>query len=211
MSNTQKYAEGGQFEKHPEMVGIKLGEKMWDVLWCESEEEKEKGLMDVEKMEPNEGAIFVYDSPAPRDFWMHDTEIPLDIIFIDPDGVVISVKEGKPLTDDFISEDNVQYVVELNRGSGIKSGDELELDDEDEYPDLEPNKLYVIGSDGEVQATLKGGERIVSRRETRVLLRKAKRAYKTKSEADYKALGRYMFGVLDRQDSRKPEYVEQKN
>ena len=44
---------------------------------------------------------------------------------------------------------------------------------------------------------LKGGERIVSRRETKVLIKKAKKAYKSKSDNDYKTLGKYMFKVFD--------------
>jgi len=55
---------------------------------------------------------------------------------------------------------------------------------------------------------LQGGERIVSRRETKVLIRKAKKAAESNSESDYKALGKYMFKVLKGQDTREPEYVE---
>jgi len=54
---------------------------------------------------------------------------------------------------------------------------------------------------------LEGGERIVSRRETVVLIRKALKAYSSKEDKDYKALGKYMFKVLKGQDTRKPEYV----
>ena len=55
---------------------------------------------------------------------------------------------------------------------------------------------------------LEGGERIVSRRETVVLIRKALKAYQSKEDKDYKALGKYMFKVLKGQDERKPEYVD---
>ena len=43
---------------------------------------------------------------------------------------------------------------------------------------------------------LESGERIVSRRETLVLIRKALKAYNTKEDKDYKALGKYIFKVL---------------
>ena len=43
---------------------------------------------------------------------------------------------------------------------------------------------------------LEGGERIVSRRETVVLIRKALKAYQSKADKDYKALGKYIFKVL---------------
>jgi len=54
---------------------------------------------------------------------------------------------------------------------------------------------------------LESGERIVSRKETKVLIRKALKAASSKDEKDYKALGKYMFKVLKGQDSREPEYV----
>mgnify|MGYP006872986311 CR=1 FL=1 len=53
-----------------------------------------------------------------------------------------------------------------------------------------------------------GGERIVSRRETKVLIRKALKAYNSKEDKDYKALGKYIFKVFKGQDTREPEYVE---
>jgi len=55
---------------------------------------------------------------------------------------------------------------------------------------------------------LKGGERIVSRRETLILIKKALKANESKEDKDYKALGKYIFKVLKGQDSRKPEYVD---
>jgi hypothetical protein len=54
---------------------------------------------------------------------------------------------------------------------------------------------------------LHGGERIVSRRETKVLIKKAMKARDSKEDKDYKALGKYIFKVFKKQDSREPEYV----
>ena len=67
--------------------------------------------------------------------------------------------------------------------------------------------MKVIAPDGSVQMELEGGERIVSRRETKILVKKAQKAYKDKLDSSFKSLGKYMFKVLDGQDSRKPEYV----
>lgn len=52
-----------------------------------------------------------------------------------------------------------------------------------------------------------GGERIISRRETKILIRKARKAYQTNQDSDYKTLGRYIFKVIKKQDTREPEYV----
>lgn len=143
---------------------------------------------------------------------MKNTPIPLDIIFIDDDREVISVKEGIPNTEDYISEKKVKYVLELNRNSGVEVGDILKIsknDDfaEDEELDLDPNKLYIIGPDGKPQAELFGGERIFSRVSTETILRKAKRAFDSKKDSDYKSLGKYVINEMDNQDSRKPEFV----
>lgn len=146
---------------------------------------------------------------------MKDCDIPLDMIFIDENKEVISVKRGKPNCEDFISEDNVKYVVELNINSDVEPGDILEVEDEEDFADepelqLEPNKMYVIGPDGQPQAELQGGERIFSRKSSKVIIRKAQKAFESKSEADYKSLGRYILNELKAQNERKPEYVDAK-
>ena len=154
---------------------------------------------------------------------MKDTEIPLDIIFVNQDGVVISVKQGEPLSEEMITEDSefVSCVIELNANSGVKPGDKTDLfselndieedeedeDEEDTHPELKVNRLYVYGSDGSVQAELQGGERIFSRKSSKVIIAKAKKAYASKEDKDYKSLGRYIFKEMKAQDNRDPEYV----
>lgn len=198
-----------------ETIQIKIAGKKYNVLAARTEEEREQGLQNVEEMDDNEGCLFFHPEVEHVDYWMVDTYIPLDIIFIDENKEVISVKQGKPESEDYISEDGVKYVLELNVNSGVEPGDVLEIDGEDDFdesPDitLEPNKMYIIGSDGQPQAELVGQERIFSRKSTRVILRKAKKAYESKSDADYKALGRYVFKELSAQESREPEYVNGK-
>lgn len=219
------FAQGGQFETQENWIEVQIGNKMYNLLVAETEEEKERGLQDVESMEPNEGMLFDYsdDPQASISFWMKDTTIPLDIIFINQDGVVISVKQGEPLSEELITENSefISCVIELNANSGVKAGDKTDLfseinnineeiedeDEEDVHPELNVNRLYVYGSDGEVQAELQGGERIFSRKSSKVIIAKAKRAYISKEDKDYKALGRYIFKEMDAQDNREPEYV----
>ena len=199
-----------------EKIKIKINNKVYNVFAARDEEEREQGLQNVNRLEDNEGCLFFYSSPENVSYWMKNTPIPLDIIFIDNDKEVISVKEGIPNTEDYISENKVKYVLELNRNSGIETGDILKIsknDDfsEDEELDLDPNKLYIIGSDGKPQAELFGGERIFSRVSTATILRKAKRAYDSGKDGDYKSLGKYVFNEMDAQDSRKPEFVNKRN
>lgn len=192
-------------------IKLEINDKEYNVLVAQTEIEKEQGLMNVEEMDPDEGMLFVYNYPHKAEFWMYQTSIPLDVIFIDPNWEVISVKKGMPYDETILSEDNVQYVLELNQNSGVKPGDEVDVEDDELSPgkDLLTNKMYVYGSDGEVQAQLIGGERIFSIANTKTLVRMAKRAYTTKKESDYKRLGKKIFEYLRKQDSNEPEYVSQ--
>ena len=152
---------------------------------------------------------------------MKDTTIPLDIIFINEKGVVISVMKGEPESEEMLTEDSepISCVLEVSQNSGIQKGDKTDLfgdiDDEDDdfeedvHPDLKVNKLYIYGSVGEVQGEIDSGCRIFSRKSTKTIIHKAKKAYFSKLDKDYKALARYVFNEIKAQDNRKPEYVEQ--
>jgi uncharacterized membrane protein (UPF0127 family) len=98
---------------------IEIGDKEYKVKVAKTEEEKMKGLQDIESLPEDEGMLFIYDSPQDVAYWMKDTKIPLDIVFINDDEEVISVKQGKPLSEDLIEEDGVLYVLEVNVDSGI--------------------------------------------------------------------------------------------
>lgn len=189
------------------MENITIHNKEYKVQIAKTEEEKQKGLQGVKDLPKDEGMLFVYDEPQTVGYWMEDTYIPLDIIFIDDDYEVISVYAGKPLSKDIVEEDNVKYVLEVNANSGISKGDELEYDDD---PDENLPTMKVIASDGSTQMELEGGERIFSRKNTRTLIRMAKKAEQTKSDSDYKRLGNKVFKFIEQQDTRKPEYVELK-
>ena len=225
LQEKRKYAEGGQFEEIDGFVDIDINGITYHLLHLVTEEQKERGLMDVEELDEHEGALFDYsDEPqAEISFWMKDTTIPLLICFINENGKVISVHQGTPMSEELITESSefVAYVIEVDANENIHPGDQTSLgmkeetdedeedeNGEDEHPELGVNKLYVYGSDGNIQATLQGGERIFSRKSTKVIIRKAKRAYISKDDKDYKALGRYIFKEMDAQDNRDPEYVE---
>ena len=212
-------------ENNETWVEVQIENKFYNLLVATTEEEKERGLMGIEELPDNEGMLFDYsDEPqAELSFWMKNVDIPLDIIFINQDGIVISVKQGIPNSEEYITEDSefISCVIELNANSGVKAGDKTDLfseidnineeiedeDEEDTHPELNVNRLYVYGSDGEVQAELQGGERIFSRKSSKVIIAKAKRAYVSKEDKDYKSLGRYIFKEMDAQDNRDPEYV----
>ena len=182
---------------------IKLNGKEYDIFIAKSEEQKKQGLQNFKSLPTDEGMLFVINESNPIEtfFHMHNVPFPLDLIFMDDEFKVLDVKRGNP-EDDKI-EGLASYVLELNADSGIKKGDEAELDDED----IHDYVMKVLNPNGESQMDLFGGERIVSRRETVVLIKKALKANLSKEDKDYKALGKYIFKVLKGQNERKPEYV----
>lgn len=183
---------------------IEIGNKKYNVKEARTEEEKEKGLQGITELPEDEGMLFFFDPPEDVSMWMKGTLIPLDIIFINDDEEVVYVGEGVPNTETQITVQNTAYVLEVNRGSGIKEGDELDFEEEDDDAPV----MKVLAQDGSTQMDLWGGERIISRRETKILIKKAKKANASKDDKDYKALGRYMFKCIKGQDERPPEYVE---
>lgn len=192
---------------------IEIADNKYNVLVAETEEEKTQGLSNVESMDNNEGLLFDY-SNDPQDSLIFNTkkmDFPIDIIFINDDCEVVAVEYGEPKSDEVIEciadeDEKLIYVLELNANSGIKVGDEIDFEDDD-ITEEEIDKMYILGSDGKPQMDLVGGERIISRLETKQLIKKAKKANREKTENVYKKLGKYMFKILEKQDKRKPEYV----
>lgn len=192
------------------MITISVGNKEYQVEEARTEEELEKGLKGVEQLPENEGMLFYMpDELSQQVFTMKGVKIPLDIIFINQDQEVIDVhnncKPGQKFvvgtTEDIEDRDYIAYVLEVNPNSGVKVGDILDLGEDEPV-------MKVLAQDGSTQMELWGGERIFSRKNTVVLIRKAKKADLSKDDKDYKALGRYMFKCIKGQDDRPAEYVD---
>ena len=191
---------------------IEIGDKQYNVRIAITDEEQSDGLKNIEKLFDNEGMLFVFDKEDQVSMWMEDTVIPLDVIFIDEDYNVVKVQQGVPKSKELITSDNTKYVLEVNAGSGIKIGDELDYDEEDE----EEVPMLVIGNKGKIQVELTGNERIFSRISSKIIVRKAKKAYINKKDKNIyenlcKSLGKYVFKEISKQNSNKPEYVEIKD
>ncbi|MEZ4459840.1 MAG: DUF192 domain-containing protein [bacterium] len=87
-------------------------------------EEQRRGLMYRTEMRDNWGMIFVYDTDEIHQFWMKNTLIPLDMLFIGADGVVRGIVSDVPpltLTGRGISEAS-RHVLELNAGTCARLG-----------------------------------------------------------------------------------------
>ena len=70
------------------------------------------GLMERKEIPANTGMIFDFGKPDYYSMWMKDTYVPLDMIFINNDGVVSTLAvDRKPLTEDYINPCNLKYEV----------------------------------------------------------------------------------------------------
>ena len=183
---------------------IEIGDKQYNVRIAITDEEQSDGLKNIEKLFDNEGMLFVFDKEDQVSMWMEDTVIPLDVIFIDEDYNVVKVQQGVPKSKELITSDNTKYVLEVNAGSGIKIGDELDYEEEDE----EEVPMLVIGNKGKIQVELTGGERIFSRPNSKTIAKMAKKAYKSKEDKDYRALGKKIFKYIDTHNNQKEDFVE---
>lgn len=194
-------------------ITIQIEDKTYNVQVVESEDEKVQGLSNTEEL-PLDGMLFDYSSDPQSELTFNtiDMNYPIDIIFINSDYEVTAVELGEPKSDELIEciadeDESIIYVLETNANSGIKVGDEFEIEDEN-VDDEEVSKMYIIGSDGNPQFELIGGERIFSRIHTRKLIKLAKRANKSKKDSDYKKLGKTLFNIIEIQNTQEPEYVD---
>lgn len=97
--------------------------------------EMAKGLMHRESLGENEGMIFVFDKEAKYSFWMKNTLIPLDMIFINDDNKIVDILNAVPCKEEpcehYIPKEKAVYVLEVNNGfaqkHNIQIGEEVKI------------------------------------------------------------------------------------
>ena len=117
----------------PLVIDTASGPHRFMVEWQQTEAERERGLMDRKSMPRDHGMLFDFrPNPVPVVFWMKDTYLPLDMIFIGADGRVVNVKhDAKPMDETMIpSNAPTLGVLEVDAGVakaiGLKVGDKVE-------------------------------------------------------------------------------------
>jgi uncharacterized membrane protein (UPF0127 family) len=94
-------------------------------------EQQERGLMFRRELAPDHGMIFPYGPPQTVGFWMKNTLIPLDMLFIRADGTIARIATATPLSLDTVgSGEPVAAVLEIRGGRaaelGIRAGDRVD-------------------------------------------------------------------------------------
>jgi len=89
-----------------------------------TEPERNKGLMYRDHLAPDAGMLFIFERPLPLTFWMKNTLIPLDMIFIGGDHRVVGIVENAEprTTTGRRVEGLAQYVLEINGGMSAQLG-----------------------------------------------------------------------------------------
>lgn len=108
------------------------GSARFSVEIADEPQERNLGLMNRTEMAQSAGMLFIYDTPVHATFWMRNTLIPLDMVFITPQGVVSHIHENAiPLDETLIDGGRgVLAVLEINGGLsdaiGIDVGTEIQ-------------------------------------------------------------------------------------
>ncbi|GGX61525.1 hypothetical protein GCM10007385_33270 [Tateyamaria omphalii] len=108
-----------------------FGSARFNVEIADTNRERAIGLMNRPSMAASEGMLFVYPRPQPLSFWMRNTLISLDMLFLDPTGTVTKIHhEAVPLDETPIpGGDGLTHVLEINGGlarmMGIQEGTQM--------------------------------------------------------------------------------------
>ncbi|MDV7141867.1 DUF192 domain-containing protein [Tropicimonas sp. TH_r6] len=118
------------------------GQAQFRIELADTPEERARGLMFRETLPRSAGMLFVYEEPGRASFWMKNTLIPLDMLFIDTTGIVTHV-HARAIPGDLTpidGGDGVRLVLEINGGlaeaMGIGPGSELR------HPAIGPNAAW---------------------------------------------------------------------
>jgi uncharacterized membrane protein (UPF0127 family) len=115
----------------PLTVRSATGAHRFTVEVAATPEQQEIGLMFRRAIDPDRGMIFPYDPPQAVAFWMKNTLIPLDMVFIRADGTIVRIATATPLSLDPVpSGEPVAAVLEIAGGRaaqlGIDAGDKVD-------------------------------------------------------------------------------------
>ena len=119
-------------DMHFDTVSATIKGKPFTLEIADTDDKRERGLMFRKSMAADHGMIFVFEVADSYRFWMKNTWIPLDIVFLDAGGKVIEVEARKAKDETSMGPDEpAKYVIELNAGTaetiGLTKGDRIDI------------------------------------------------------------------------------------
>ncbi len=114
---------------------VVINEKLFDVEIADNSVERSQGLMFRKELKEDQGMLFIFENSGKHSFWMKDTFIPLDMIWIDENLNIVYIHENtqpcKETCDSITPDKNAKYVLEINSGLvekyNFKIGDKVEI------------------------------------------------------------------------------------
>ncbi|WP_246197796.1 DUF192 domain-containing protein [Chitinophaga agrisoli] len=113
---------GPQFKKEGELYFIGKAKndtlRKIDIELAETDDERATGLMNRKSMTDDQGMLFIFSQAEEQSFWMKDTYISLDILYVDDKQEIVSFRKyATPLSEESLSSfKKAMYVVEVNAG-----------------------------------------------------------------------------------------------
>jgi hypothetical protein len=115
---------------------VEINNTKYKVALAKTQAEHSRGLQNIESMPTNEGMYFIFEEPKEQSFWMAETLIPLDIIFINENLKITNIETAIPCEEQnsfncprYKSTSPAKYVLELNAGeaeeNNFKPGDKV--------------------------------------------------------------------------------------
>ena len=110
-------------DPEPLVAVTSRGEVPFRIEIADEPGERAMGLMFREDLADDQGMLFVFEQTQPAGFWMKNTPLPLDLLFISSDGTVRDILQGVPFSEAVIAaEEPVRFVLELKAGTAAKAG-----------------------------------------------------------------------------------------
>lgn len=113
-----------------------VGERVFSIEVADDTTERERGLMFRETMPDDRGMLFVFSQTQQIGFWMKNTPLPLDLIFIGEDGRIADILPGVPFSEAVITPGvPVRFVLEVK--SGIAAKNRIGTGDRLSHPEID--------------------------------------------------------------------------
>jgi uncharacterized membrane protein (UPF0127 family) len=99
-------------------VKLYLGSKELNAEVASTQEQMRAGLMFRKSLGENDAMIFIFPWTHRASFWMKNTELPLSVAYINPDGIIEEIHDLQPHNTNAVvaASDNIQFVLEVNQG-----------------------------------------------------------------------------------------------
>lgn len=101
----------------PATIKVDIGGKVFTLEVADTPALRQQGLMFRKEMAADHGMLFIFDKPDKHGFWMKNTYIPLDLIYLDATGKIVDIQPLKPLEEAAVyPAAEASFAIELNAG-----------------------------------------------------------------------------------------------